>query len=65
MGRLIPAGTGMPRYRYMGIRIEGADAGLEDERPAESRPSASGGEVAEVGLMARSGGSNGGGGLEL
>jgi DNA-directed RNA polymerase subunit beta' len=25
MGRLIPAGSGLPRYRYMGIRIEGSD----------------------------------------
>ena len=36
MGRLIPAGTGMPKYRYMGIRIEGGDAEAEDE-PARSR----------------------------
>jgi len=31
MGRLIPAGTGMPRYRMLGIRIEGADEDLEEE----------------------------------
>src|SRR3989304_834411 len=27
MGRLIPAGTGMSRYRYMGIRVEGGGGG--------------------------------------
>ena len=32
MGRLIPAGTGLPRHRYMGIQIEG---GEEPEAPAE------------------------------
>jgi DNA-directed RNA polymerase subunit beta' len=31
MGRLIPAGTGMPRYRYMGIRVEGADVEVDGE----------------------------------
>jgi DNA-directed RNA polymerase subunit beta' len=30
MGRLIPAGTGMPKYRYMGIQIEGGAADLPD-----------------------------------
>jgi DNA-directed RNA polymerase subunit beta' len=65
MGRLIPAGTGMPRYRYMGIRIEGADAGLEEERAPEARPAARGAEPAEAGLMARSGGAAGAGGLDL
>jgi len=31
MGRLIPAGTGVPSYRFLGIQIEGAeDAGDED-----------------------------------
>ncbi len=34
MGRLIPAGTGLPRHRFMGIQIEGAEEGLE-EAPAE------------------------------
>jgi DNA-directed RNA polymerase subunit beta' len=31
MGRLIPAGTGLPAYRYLGIQIEGAE-----EEPDES-----------------------------
>ena len=43
MGRLIPAGTGMPKYRYMGIRIEGGDADAEDEPAAEPRASSRGG----------------------
>jgi len=64
MGRLIPAGTGMPRYRYMGIRIEGADEGLEEE-PSESRSTSRSGEAAEAGLMARSGGASGSEGLEV
>ncbi|HKC49367.1 MAG TPA: hypothetical protein VKF60_01140, partial [Myxococcota bacterium] len=61
MGRLIPAGTGMPKYRYMGIRIEGADADLEDER-AEEAPAgtARSGDVAHAGLVAGSADSSGG-----
>ena len=31
MGRLIPAGTGMSRYRYMGIRVEGAEDDFEED----------------------------------
>jgi DNA-directed RNA polymerase subunit beta' len=31
MGRLIPAGTGLPRYRYLGIRVEGAEADAGSE----------------------------------
>jgi len=31
MGRLIPAGTGVPGYRFLGIQIEGAEDGLEEE----------------------------------
>ncbi|MCP4003167.1 MAG: DNA-directed RNA polymerase subunit beta' [bacterium] len=38
MGRLIPAGTGMPRYRYMGIRIEGADEDVGDESVLDVLP---------------------------
>jgi DNA-directed RNA polymerase subunit beta' len=30
MGRLIPAGTGLPRYRFMGIQIEGGGPELPD-----------------------------------
>jgi len=53
MGRLIPAGTGLPRYRYMGIQIEGA----EEEEVAPVVPEAPlGGAAApageEAGLMA-------------
>ena len=36
MGRLIPAGTGLPRHRYMGIQIEGAEEGLPEELPEET-----------------------------
>jgi DNA-directed RNA polymerase subunit beta' len=36
MGRLIPAGTGMPRYRSLGIRIEGAEEDFEEEPLVES-----------------------------
>ena len=31
MGRLIPAGTGVPKYRDMDIRVHGAAAGAEEE----------------------------------
>ena len=65
MGRLIPAGTGMPRYRYMGIRIEGADPGIEDESTEEERPASRSGEAAEAGLMARGTTGSGTGGLDL
>ena len=34
MGRLIPAGTGMPYLRYMGINVDGGNATLEEEAPA-------------------------------
>jgi DNA-directed RNA polymerase subunit beta' len=65
MGRLIPAGTGMPKYRYMGIRIEGAEAEPEEERE-EARPAASrGGEAASAGLLARGAGGSDEGGLDL
>ena len=37
MGRLIPAGTGMTDYRYMGISVEGAEE--EVEEPAAPVPS--------------------------
>ena len=63
MGRLIPAGTGMPKYRYMGIRIEGADADAGEE-PADERPSISrSGEAAQAGLVA-SGPADSSGGFE-
>ena len=35
MGRLIPAGTGLPQHRYMGIQIEGAEEGLLEEQEEE------------------------------
>jgi DNA-directed RNA polymerase subunit beta' len=38
MGRLIPAGTGLPRHRYMGIQIEGAEEGLPEAPPEEPVP---------------------------
>ncbi len=56
MGRLIPAGTGMPKYRYMGIRIEGGDADTEDEPAAEPRASSRGAEAASAGLVAKGSG---------
>ena len=31
MGRLIPAGTGLPGYRAIGVQIEGADEEVEEE----------------------------------
>lgn len=31
MGRLIPAGTGVPRYREMEIHVQGAEVSVEDE----------------------------------
>jgi DNA-directed RNA polymerase subunit beta' len=65
MGRLIPAGTGMPRYRYMGIRIEGADAGAEEEQAVETRVATRSGDAVEASLMASGGGSAGAEGLEL
>jgi DNA-directed RNA polymerase subunit beta' len=65
MGRLIPAGTGMPRYRYMGIRIEGADAGVEEEQAVEIRASTRSGDAAEASLMAGASGGTGADGLEL
>ena len=52
MGRLIPAGTGMVRYRSIGIQIEapeGALDALEEEdavRPAASSPAATEGYLA-------------------
>jgi DNA-directed RNA polymerase subunit beta' len=33
MGRLIPAGTGLPRYNRMEVKVEGTAAGDEAERP--------------------------------
>jgi DNA-directed RNA polymerase subunit beta' len=65
MGRLIPAGTGMPKYRYMGIRIEGADADAEEERVEETRPASRSAEGAEASLVARGRGDAGTGGLEF
>jgi DNA-directed RNA polymerase subunit beta' len=53
MGRLIPAGTGMPKYRYMGIRIEGADTDADDDRAEESGPTVTrSGETPHAGLVA-------------
>ncbi len=55
MGRLIPAGTGMPDYRYMGIAVEGMEEALKEE--AAPKPSALPTALAEEapGLMAGSG----------
>jgi DNA-directed RNA polymerase subunit beta' len=39
MGRLIPAGTGLPRYRSLGIQVEGP--GVEPEAEPEPRAAAS------------------------
>jgi DNA-directed RNA polymerase subunit beta' len=33
MGRLIPAGTGVPRYREMELQVQGAEAGAEEPAP--------------------------------
>jgi DNA-directed RNA polymerase subunit beta' len=55
MGRLIPAGTGMPNFRYMGISVEGVDEEVEEQ--AYPAPSALRAPVAEEAssLMAGSG----------
>ena len=55
MGRLIPAGTGMRDYRYMGISVEGAEEELQEEAAA-AVPSAPRAPLAEEapGLMAGS-----------
>ena len=54
MGRLIPAGTGLSDYRYMGISVEGAEEEVEEEAaPAQSTPRAPLAEEAP-GLMAGS-----------
>jgi DNA-directed RNA polymerase subunit beta' len=54
MGRLVPAGTGMPRYRHMGIRLEGGQEAPEEEDPEAplERPSPA---VHAAGLVAGSG----------
>jgi DNA-directed RNA polymerase subunit beta' len=51
MGRLIPAGTGMARYRSIGIQIEAPEGALdaleeEEARPAVSAPAATEGYLA-------------------
>jgi DNA-directed RNA polymerase subunit beta' len=60
MGRLIPAGTGLPSYRYMGVRIEGSDeaepAPTYDEGAALGSGDAPAAE--EAGLMAGGGASD-------
>ena len=38
MGRLIPAGTGLPAHRNMGIRIEGADESVLENLAEEPTP---------------------------
>ena len=55
MGRLIPAGTGLPDYRMLGIQIEGAEEEYEDELAADAATPIL--PVAEegVGLMASGG----------
>jgi DNA-directed RNA polymerase subunit beta' len=55
MGRLIPAGTGLPRYRYLGIQIEGAEeeAGVEGLPLDDPLPAAAPAGDAEAGLLAR------------
>jgi DNA-directed RNA polymerase subunit beta' len=52
MGRVIPAGTGLPRYRSLGIQI--ASDGLEAEEESPLYPDSAGTEPAEgqTGLLA-------------
>ena len=52
MGRLIPAGTGMPRYRYLGIQVEGGDEEPLEEfvEPTAAEPAVS--AEPATGLMA-------------
>jgi DNA-directed RNA polymerase subunit beta' len=51
MGRLIPAGTGLPRYRQLGIQIEGLEeVGEEEFAPPAAAPDEAAAE--DAGLMA-------------
>ena len=38
MGRLIPAGTGLPAYKRLNLVVEGEDAGTTYERPRREEP---------------------------
>jgi hypothetical protein len=58
MGRLIPAGTGMARYRQIGIQIDAPEElmeGPEEEPLAELPVPAEAPAVTPDGLMASSG----------
>ncbi len=52
MGRLIPAGTGMPGYRELGIRIERGVEDLEEDTLLDAPLGSAPGIVEESGLMA-------------
>ena len=39
MGRLIPAGTGLPAYKKLNVVVEGEETGQAFERPATRRAS--------------------------
>ncbi|MFQ5503262.1 MAG: DNA-directed RNA polymerase subunit beta' [Planctomycetota bacterium] len=64
MGRLIPAGTGLPQHRNLGIRIDGPEEELREE-PLEPVPPARPLEDSGPGLMAGSGGSSEDSALEV
>jgi DNA-directed RNA polymerase subunit beta' len=38
MGRLIPAGTGLPAYKRLNLVVEGEEAGAPFERPRREEP---------------------------
>ncbi len=52
MGRLIPAGTGLPQYRQLGIRIEDAEAEFDLPEEPGIEPAAPERQPEDTGLMA-------------
>ena len=67
MGRLIPAGTGLPEYRQLGIQIEGAEDEPEGlEAPVVETPEFEA-QPKDAGLLAGGGAIEGSGdpGLEV
>ena len=52
MGRLIPAGTGMPRYRYLGIQVDAPEEEPAEEVAESAAPEAAISGESATGLMA-------------
>ena len=65
MGRLIPAGTGMPHYRHMGIRVEGAEEEAEEDLLLEAPLGAAPPVSHEASLIAGPGAAGEDGGVEF